>query len=240
LIGVSSGGALGLVAAVFLFDAPGPVHLFVSCVAGAVVTLALLLWFGRRAMFAPERLLLIGVAIGSLFQAITGTVTASGNPRAALLLNFVVGSTYYVQPMASAIACVIAVIGLIAAPCFARVLELLSLGDGTSRSLGMRVGLARLGVLLLAALLTATATILVGPLSFVGLMAPHVARSLGVVRAREQMLASAAAGALLLVLADWLGRVLLFPNEMPAGLMAALIGGPYLLWTLLRKTPRAE
>jgi ferric hydroxamate transport system permease protein len=236
LIGVSSGGALGLVVAVFAFAAPGPLHLFVACLIGSILTLALLIWFGGRMMYAPERLLLIGVAIGALFQAVSGTVTASGDPRAALILNFVVGSTYYVQPLASAIATGVALFGLVVAPLFARVLELLSLGDATGRSLGLRVGRARLGVLLLAALLTATSTLLIGPLSFVGLMAPHLARSMGVTRARGQLMAAASIGALLMVLADWLGRLVLFPNQMPAGLMAALIGAPYLLWALVRKT----
>ncbi|PQV44822.1 iron complex transport system permease protein [Paraburkholderia sp. BL21I4N1] len=239
LIGVSSGGALGIVAAVFIFAAPGPIELFGACLVGSIVTLMLLLWFGHRAKYAPERLLLIGVAMGALFQAVSGAVTASGDPRAVLLLNFVVGSTYYVDPIAAAVAVVVAVFGLGAAPLLARWLELLSLGEGTSRSLGVRVDVARLAVLLLTALLTATATLLIGPLSFVGLMAPHLARSLGVCRAREHLLAAAAAGALLMVLADWLGRMLLFPDEMPAGLMAALICGPYLLWTMLRAPPRA-
>ncbi|SAK64319.1 iron-hydroxamate transporter permease subunit [Caballeronia pedi] len=238
LIGVSPGGALGIVVAVFVFDAPGPLQLFASCLAGAIVTLALLLWFGRRGMYAPERLLLIGVAIGALFQAVSGTVTASGDPRAVLILNYVVGSTYYVQPLASMLAAGVALFGLVVAPLFARPLELLSLGAGTSRSLGMRVGFARLLVLLFAALLTATSTILIGPLSFVGLMAPHLARSMGLVRVREQLIASATIGALLMVLADWAGSLVLFPNELPAGLTAALIGGPYLLWTLLRSPSR--
>ncbi|CAE6750107.1 Fe(3+)-hydroxamate ABC transporter permease FhuB [Paraburkholderia nemoris] len=239
LIGVSSGGALGIVAAVFLFAAPGPLELFVSCLTGSIVTLLFLLWVGRRAMYAPERLLLIGVAIGALFQAVSGTVTASGDARAALLLNFVVGSTYYVQPVAAAVAVLVALVGLGAAPLLARWLELLSLGEGASRSLGVRVDVARLAVLLLTALLTATSTLIVGPLSFVGLMAPHIARSMGVCRAREQLLASAAVGVVLMVLAQWCGNLLLFPNEMPAGLMAALIGGPYLLWSLLKAAPRA-
>jgi ABC-type Fe3+-siderophore transport system permease subunit len=224
---------------VFLFAAPGPLELFASCLAGSIATLLFLLWFGRRALYAPERLLLIGVAIGALFQAVSGTVTASGDARAALLLNFVVGSTYYVQPVAAAVAVVVALVGLGAAPLLARWLELLSLGEGTSRSLGVRVDVARLAVLLLTALLTATSTLIVGPLSFVGLMAPHIARSLGVCRAREQLLAAAAIGVVLMVLAQWCGNLLLFPNEMPAGLMAALIGGPYLLWSMLKAAPRA-
>lgn len=235
LIGVSSGGALGIVAAVFLMAAPGPIGLFVSCLAGSIGTLLFLVWFGHRGRYAPERLLLIGVAIGALFQAVSGTVTASGDPRAALLLNFVVGSTYYVQPIVAAIAVVIALIGLGVAPLLANWLELLSLGEDTSRSLGVHIDVARLATLLLAALLTATSTLLVGPLSFVGLMAPHIARSLGVCRARHQLLAAAAIGALLMVLAQWSGNLLMFPNEMPAGLMAALIGGPYLLWSLLKR-----
>ncbi|RKF38207.1 Fe(3+)-hydroxamate ABC transporter permease FhuB [Paraburkholderia fungorum] len=240
LIGVSSGGALGIVAAVFAFAAPGPLQLFLACLGGAIGTLGLLLWFGRRAMYAPERLLLIGVAISALFQAVNGTVMASGDPRAALLLNFVIGSTYYVQLPAAVIAAAVALTGLVGAPLLARWLEVLSLGDGTSRSLGVRVSVARLVVLLLAALLTATSTLLVGPLSFIGLMAPHLARTLGFCRARGQLLASATIGALLMVLADWSGRMVMFPNEMPAGLMAALIGGPYLVWAIVRTPPSAR
>jgi ferric hydroxamate transport system permease protein len=240
LIGVSSGGALGLVAVVFLCAVPGPLQMFVACLAGAAGTLALLVWFGQRSSYAPERLLLIGVALGALFQAVVGAVTASGDPRAELLLNFVVGSTYYVQPLTAAIAVVVALAGFACAPLLARWLELLSLGESVSRSLGVRVGVARLIVLLLAALLSACSTLLIGPLSFVGLIAPHLARSLGFGRAHAQLPASALIGALLMVLSDWLGGLVTFPNEMPAGLMATLIGGPYLLWVIVRAQPRGR
>jgi iron complex transport system permease protein len=93
-------------------------------------------------------------------------------------------------------------------------------------------------VLLLAALFSACSTLLIGPLSFVGLMARHLARSLGIHRAHAQLPASALIGALLMVLANWLGGLVTVPDEMPAGLMAALIGGPYLLWAVLRTQPR--
>lgn len=235
LIGVSSGGALGMIAALFIVAAPSAVSLFVSCLIGTAVTLMLQLWFGRRASYAPERMLLIGVAIGALFQAVTGTITSSGDPRAALLLNFVVGSTYYVGTAAAVIASVIAVFGLCLVPLTIRWLETLSLGEGIAGSLGVRVDVARLAVLSLAAVLSAACTLLVGPLSLVGLMAPHLARSIGFARVREQLFAAAAIGALLMTFADWLGRELLFPNEMPAGLMAALVGGPYLVWSMSRK-----
>ncbi|WP_322044589.1 iron chelate uptake ABC transporter family permease subunit [Paraburkholderia sp. J67] len=74
----------------------------------------------------------------------------------------------------------------------------------------------------------------VGPLSFIGLMAPHMVRQMGVRRAAPAMLASALLGALLMVLSDWAGRNLLFPLQMPAGLLAMIAGGLYLMVSLAR------
>ncbi|RWC98434.1 MAG: Fe(3+)-hydroxamate ABC transporter permease FhuB, partial [Mesorhizobium sp.] len=80
---------------------------------------------------------------------------------------------------------------------------------------------------------TTIATLVIGPLSFVGLMAPHLARMLGLQRALPQLFASAMLGGMILVSADWAGRMLIFPWQIPAGLLAALVGGPYfmvLMW----------
>ncbi|WP_029815731.1 iron chelate uptake ABC transporter family permease subunit, partial [Yersinia pestis] len=96
---------------------------------------------------------------------------------------------------------------------------------------------SRLAILLLAATLTAAATLTVGPLSFVGLMAPHMARMLGFRRAIPQLIIAAILGGLLMILADWCGRMLLFPNQIPAGLLATFIGAPYFVY-LLRKQGR--
>ena len=94
-----------------------------------------------------------------------------------------------------------------------------------------------MGLLLLAAGLTATATMTIGPLSFVGLMAPHIARMMGFRRAMPHMLISALAGGVLLVFADWCGRMVLFPYQIPAGLLSTFIGAPYFIY-LLRKQSR--
>ncbi|MFP3179573.1 MAG: Fe(3+)-hydroxamate ABC transporter permease FhuB [Paraburkholderia sp.] len=236
LLGVSSGGALGIVVVLLAGLQPTPGLLFAGCLIGAMTTLALLLWLGGRASFAPERLLLIGVGISALFQAIVSAMLASGDPRAGLLMNFVVGSTYYVEPVAAYAAGSIALAALVLGPLMARWLETLGLGAAMAGSLGVPVVRARLSILLLAALLTATATLLVGPLSFVGLIAPHIARYSGARRPAVQMFVAAIFGALLMGFADWLGRQLWFPQEMPAGLVATLIGGPYLLVLTLRKS----
>jgi ABC-type Fe3+-siderophore transport system permease subunit len=236
LLGVSSGGALGIVVVLFAGLDPTPGFLFAGCLAGAITTLALLLWLGGRASFAPERLLLIGVGISALFEAVVGALLASDDPRAGLLMNFVVGSTYYVAPAAAYAAGAIALVALVLGPLMARWLETLGLGSSMASGLGVPVVRARFAILLLAALLTATSTLLVGPLSFVGLIAPHIARYSGARRPAGQMFVAALFGALLMGFADWLGRQVLFPLEMPAGLVATLIGGPYLIALTLRKT----
>jgi iron complex transport system permease protein len=91
----------------------------------------------------------------------------------------------------------------------------------------------RIVLLVLVSVPTTIATLVIGPLSFVGLMAPHMARMLGFQRALPQLFASAILGGMILVSADWVGRMLIFPWQIPAGLLAALIGGPYfmvLMW----------
>ncbi|WP_244125893.1 Fe(3+)-hydroxamate ABC transporter permease FhuB [Burkholderia gladioli] len=236
LLGVSSGGMLGLVVALFMGVTPGPGTLFLSCLVGVVLTLAVLMWLGSRVAFAPERLLLIGVAISALLQAVVSAMMSSGDSRVGLLLNFIVGSTYYVQAPIAYAAAVIALLGLVCAPLMSRWIETLGLGAGVAGGLGIPVGRARLLILLLAAVLTAASTLLVGPLSFVGLIAPHIARFSGARRPASQILVAAMIGALLMTFAEWLGRQLVFPEEVASGLVATLIGGPYLIALMLRKT----
>ena len=212
----------------------------VLAAAGAGLMLALAgtllqrLGFARRQSFSPERLLLVGIAISSLFDAVQMLVLSMNDPRGQSLLGWLAGSTYHVQLPTSIMALVIAAVLLLFCLPLGRWLTLLPLGEDTPRSLGVPLARARLSIMLLAALLTAAATLLVGPLSFIGLMAPHLARLLGFNQARTQLLAAGLLGAGVMVAADWLGRNLLFPTQLP-GLLAALIGGAYLIWGLSRR-----
>src|SRR5699024_9677435 len=108
------------------------------------------------------------------------------------------------------------------------------LGAPTARSLGMNVRRSRLALLVLVAVMTAAATLIVGPLSFIGLLAPHMARMLGLARAREHMAGAIAIGALLMIVADWVGRQIIFPTEIPAGMVATLLGVSYFMWRMRR------
>ncbi|PWV81761.1 Fe(3+)-hydroxamate ABC transporter permease FhuB [Halomonas sp. A11-A] len=235
VLGISGGSAIALMAAIFLLPAPGNLTLVAAGTLGALASLTVLVLINRRSGFVPERLLLSGVAITALFDAVRAIVLAGGDPRGQQVIAWLSGSTYYVDPVSATLVAGLAVALALAARPFARWLDILPLGAATAAALGIRVERARLALLLLVALLTACATLVVGPLSFVGLLAPHMARLAGFSRARAQLLGAALIGALLMVLADWLGRQLLFPAEIPAGLVASLLGGAYFMWGLGRR-----
>jgi iron complex transport system permease protein len=235
VLGISAGAALGLIALLFLLPYSGPLAQLALGGLGAGLTLLLLLGLSRRSGFAPERVLLIGISITALFDALQVILLAGGDPRGQNLLSWMSGSTYFVGPQMALWVLVCSLVLLAAALPFGRWLELLPLGEGTPRALGVPLGRGRLVLLLLAALLTAGATLIVGPLSFIGLLAPHLARLLGLARAVPQLLGAALLGALVMVAADWLGRTLLFPAQLPAGLLASLLGGAYFMLCLYRR-----
>ena len=133
------------------------------------------------------------------------------------MLTWLSGSTYSVEPAQALRTALVAAGLMVLAPLCRRWLTILPLGGATARSVGIALTPARLTILLLAAVLTAMATLTVGPLSFVGLMAPHMARMLGFRRALPQMVIAALLGGLLMVFADWCGRMLLFPYQIPLG-----------------------
>lgn len=233
-LGVSGGAMLGLLVAAVAIVAPSSMQLLGASALGALVCLLALVALGRRYRFAPGHLLLSGIALSALSQSVIALATASGGAWAERLRSLMFGSTYLINPSTASIAAVCAVVAIGVALLCGRWLDILPLGANVADALGVNSRRARLVLLVVASVLTGGATVVLGPMSFVGLIAPHLARLLGFTRARAQLIVAALIGALLMVLADWLGRNLLFPQQMPAGMLATLIGGPYLMW-LLRK-----
>ncbi|MGS0891587.1 Fe(3+)-hydroxamate ABC transporter permease FhuB [Burkholderia stagnalis] len=234
LLGVSGGAMLGLLVVAVTAGVPSAPALLGGASAGALACLLAIVGLGRRDGFAPDRMLLVGMAISAFSQATIVLATARGGLQAELLRALLFGSTYVVLPQTAIAVWVCAVLAGALAWCTLRWLEILPLGADVANALGVRASRARAALFVVAAILTAGATIVIGPMSFVGLMAPHFARLLGFTRARSQLLIAALVGGLLMVAADWLGRNLLFPQQMPAGILATLVGGPYLLWLLRR------
>ncbi|MDN5681259.1 MAG: iron chelate uptake ABC transporter family permease subunit, partial [Ewingella sp.] len=187
--------------------------------------------------FSAERMLLTGFALSTAFSTLMALLLASGDPRMGGLLTWISGSTYSVTMAQAWRTAAIAAVLLVLVPFCRRWVSILPLGSVTAKSVGMALTPSRSAILLLAAVMTAAATLTVGPLSFIGLMAPHMARMLGFRRAIPQWMVASILGGLLMVFADWCGRMIIFPDQIPAGLLATFIGAPYFIY-LLRKQGR--
>jgi iron complex transport system permease protein len=235
VLGISSGAGAGLTIALFLFGFPSPVVMLLAMALGALATFGAMIAISARGQFSPERMLLAGVGIGAFAMAIVTMVLAQGDMRGYILLTWLSGSTNRAGAFEAWTALISLTVLVAPLPFLGRWLAMLPLGGNSSRALGLRVGASRLALAILAALMTATASFLVGPLSLTGLIAPHLARLACFHRPTHQLAASVLFGAGVLMTADWLSRIVIYPYQVPVGLFAALIGGPYLIWLLSRK-----
>jgi ABC-type Fe3+-siderophore transport system permease subunit len=224
VLGIGGGVAVGLIVVLLASAEASSAAQFAGAIGGALIVSALILSLGGHRGFSPERLLLIGIAITALVNAMTLLFLAMGDPRIGQVLAWLGGSTYRVTLDFALVVVGLACLGLLAALPLSRWLDILPLGDDVTRGLGVPAPAVRMLVLVLAAVTTATAAIVVGPLSFVGLLAPHFASLAGLRRARVQLMGAAGAGASLVIFADWIGRVIFAPTELPAGILSVLIG----------------
>ncbi len=238
ILGIGAGAMLTTALSLYVFGAYGALAQNAFALLGGAGVLALVLFMARNASFAPERILLAGVALSSLIDAIVGVMTASGDPNAIMLLSWLSGSTSGLSAKSAvfvlASTAAFALISLLGA----RWLAILPLGATPAQALGVPLARARLALYLVAAALTAVATPIIGPLTFVGLLAPHIVRSFGVRGARSGLVASALAGAAIMATADFLARTIGFPLQLPTGLIAALVGAPFLLLLLFNDKAR--
>lgn len=235
VLGIGTGVVFGVALGLTLLPQVGLAGLLLSGALGALGATALLLLFGARSGFQPEYVLLCGIALTSLLDAFVIGFFASGDLRTAQLLGFISGSTYRAGWAEAWLGLAAAALLFPCAMAMSRILDLLPLGDEIASELGLPLARARRGITVLIALLTAAGVLLAGPLSFVGLMGPHLARLAGLRRALGAVVGAGLVGALVMVAADWAARIVIYPRQIPAGLVAALIGLPYLLLHLARR-----
>ncbi len=232
VLGISSGSAIGVVLAFVFLPQFGYIGIVLSGLLGASIVLSLILWLARRVN--PAYLLLIGVAIAALMGGLLSLVKISGDQRLQAVLSWLSGSTYLANPETAWLLVIFALVLFLLSFMLIKPLEILSLGSGVARELGVPLRLFQSLILILVAALSTISTLAVGPLSFVGLMIPHLATTLGAVQLKRQLQLAAILGAGLMVLADWIGRYIIFPYEIPAGTIAAIIGGAYFLYLMRR------
>jgi iron complex transport system permease protein len=241
IIGITGGAGVGAVLVITAVPAAGIWAVTGAAGVGAFLAFAavyLLSWRPgdrRGTGLASDRLVLIGVGVSAGAGAVTTFVILVTDPwNSALALTWLSGSTYgrtleQVVPVAVTLA-VVAPLAL----SLRDQLDLLALDDDTPRVLGVRLERTRLWALASAALLTATAVSAIGVVGFVGLVAPHVARTLVGARHHRVLPVATLLGAVLVSAADTIGRSVIAPAQVPAGLLTALLGAPYFVWLLWR------
>jgi iron complex transport system permease protein len=238
LFGLSSGAAAGAIAVITIFgDSLGVWTLPIAAFAGAILSAAAVLALvssqrGRE----PQRLVIAGLAVSFLFGAITTYLVFSGDQRAASsILFWTVGglglASWRNLPLGVAGTAVAVGSGLV----LRHKLDALLSGEETAISLGVDVAKLRLGVFALSALSTATLVALSGVIGFIGLMVPHLARSLVGVRHGALVVTAALLGAMLLVCGDLVSRVVLAPQELPVGIITAAAGAVFVLVLVIRR-----
>ncbi|MEE3700453.1 Fe(3+)-hydroxamate ABC transporter permease FhuB [Mannheimia haemolytica] len=230
VLGVSSGATIAAVLSFLLFPTLSSIGFLLFGVLGSLTVLALIMWLSRK--LQPSALMITGVAIGALVSGLMAIIQLSGSPRLTAVISWLSGSTYYANPNTVWILLSVAILLISATLLFIKPLRLISLGETVSLHLGLEVKKVQMIVLLLIALMSAASTLAVGPMSFIGLMTPHLAKHLGAITPEKQIPISALLGAMLMLIADWLGRYLIFPYEIGAGIIASILGGIYFLLLL--------
>lgn len=244
LLGSASGAALGVAVALALFGASPFATSFLvrmgltgAAFAGAVggVLLTLLLANG---VLHTLRLLLAGVIVGVVLGAARDLVTLAVPDILQAMQAFMLGSTGFVGWASCAVMVAVLLPTLALAWSLGRVLDGLALGEATAASLGLPLAAVRAALVGVLALATGAAVAQTGLIAFVGLAAPHLVRSIVKTTHARLVVLSALMGGLLLMAADVLARWVIAPQELPVGVLTAVLGGSYLLWLMHRRTAR--
>ena len=238
IIGINSGAGLAVI--LMLTFAPGagtwlPLGAFCGAFGAALVILAA----GSRLGSSRSGILLIGIAITTLFNAVISFLSLLDEGILAQYNHFTVGSLRAIRLGELLVPGIVILAGFCAALALSGRLNVLCLGDAAAAALGIRVRGLRVAAMACAAACAAAVVSFAGLLGFVGLVVPHIARALVGERPGKLIPVSALVGGILVILADLLGRTLFAPSELPVGILMSLIGAPYFLILLVRRKHHA-
>ena len=236
VLGVSAGASTGAVLIVVMGLGSGAVSLSAGAFAGALAAFVFVALLTNGARGGNERTILAGVAASQLFNAITAyTISTSASAQQARDGMFwLLGSFSGVRWPEFQLVLAVVLIGLAVCLYYSRALDAFTFGDDAAASLGIAVPWVRLALFTTAALITATIVSMAGSIGFVGLVVPHVMRYFFGPLHRTLLIASALAGAILMVLADIASRLLIAPQSLPVGVVTALVGVPFFALIIYR------
>ncbi|MDB6177684.1 iron ABC transporter permease [Paracoccus sp. Z330] len=241
LLGVSAGAGTGAVAVTILGLGGGVIGMSVGAFIGAASSFAMVVILARVAGGGSAQLVLAGIAGSQLFNALTSfLITRSANAEQARgIMYWLLGNLSGVRWPDTALAIPAAAIGLLACVWHARAMDAFSFGASAAASLGVSVRKVQVVLIGATTLMTATMVSLVGSIGFVGLVIPHAMRFVVGPRHGRLVLASALAGAVFLIAADIISRILIPGRVVPIGVVTALIGAPGFAMILVRNRRQA-
>ncbi|MFS0794555.1 FecCD family ABC transporter permease [Microbacterium sp. 1P10AE] len=237
LLGVNAGAAVGVVVAIAFFGvgtAGGYVWFAFAGAAGAAAAVYLAARPGGRG--GAVGLVLAGVALSACLSAVVRIITLADDDTFESFRFWAVGSFERRDADVAVQLLPFAVVGLVLAVVVARGLDQLRLGTDLARALGVSPAVVLVASGIAITLLCATATSAAGPLAFIGLLVAHTVRGAGPADLRAQLPLAALTGATVTLASDVIGRVIAVPAEVEAGIVAAFLGAPLLLWLVLRRT----
>lgn len=231
-IGKGSGFFACLVITLKLNDA---IPISMAAMIGGLGVGVIIYFLTKKTNFKTTSIVIMGIAMSALFDAGIQYLNISSSGNIQTILLWLTGSVWgrywdevYILMPYVAIFIPLAII-------LSNKIDILSLGDKVAINLGERINVLRVGLLLIGIILTASSVSVSGTIGFVGLIAPHIAKSLVGYKHRLVIPLSGLVGAILLVVADIIGRTIIAPTEIPVGIVTAIIGAPYFLYLLLGK-----
>ncbi|WP_306368943.1 iron ABC transporter permease [Nocardiopsis sp. CC223A] len=241
LLGISAGAAVAVVAGSALLGLGAGTPRVLLALAGAAAATAVVYTFARRSPegLTPVTMTLAGAAVTAFLGAIVSGVVLVSASTMDQYRFWVVGALSLPDPVMLPAALPFGVAGAVVALVVSGALNALALGDDTAAALGVRVTRTRLLAGAAVVLLSGTAVSLAGPIAFVGLVIPHLARALVGADVRRMLACAALLGPLLLLTADVVGRLIARPSEVQVGVVTALVGTPFLIWLTRRAKERA-
>lgn len=233
VIGFSTGAYTGVIAA-FLHGWSGFGATIVGALIGGLAVSVVVIALSVRTRIDGLRIILVGLGISAMLSALNRWLITRGELDTALsAASWGAGSLNGLRwTIAIPACCVLAILITTTIP-LRRFLDVLSLGDGLAVGLGLRLQLTKLLLLVGGVFLVAATTAVAGPIAFVALASPHIARVL-TSSARTPLVETSVIGALLIIVADLIGQRFFYPTQLPVGLVTVTIGGMYLLWLIAR------
>lgn len=238
IVGVSSGASVGAVGAMLLMGTAAGVTfaiLPVFSIAGGLVVTSIVFFLARQRGHFGHALLLAGIAIGAFCSSLTAAALYLAGERLQTMVFWLMGGLWRANWRDVLLMVPVAGAALVAMTVLAPAMNVALVGERSARDLGVSVGRLQRLLLVIIAVTTAVAVSLTGIIGFVGLVVPHLLRLLIGADHRRLVPATAAGGALLLLVADTLARTLASPTEIPVGIVTAIVGAPIFLWLLQRR-----